>query len=195
MKLLCTPASPFARKALVVARELGLSLETQVVAPLDSSDPLHSQNPLGRVPALICDDGFVLVDSPVICEYLLSLKPNSLLPTQGFQRWQTLRLQALADGIMDSAVSRVFELRRPSEQQSQEWLERRIQQIDRTLAFIEANCQELADWNLGTLSLVCAWDYLEFRMPDMQRPDRYLKLAAALKVWQLRPSVVATKPQ
>jgi glutathione S-transferase len=195
MQLLYTPASPFARKALIIAHELGLELPTQVVAPLESSDPLHLQNPLGRVPALICDDGFVLMDSPVICEYLLSLCPNSLLPSAGSQRWRILRLHALADGIMDSAVSRVQELRRPSEQRSPEWLERRTQQIERTLRFLEDHPEELTDWNLGTIALVCAWEYLEFRMPEFEWAQKFSKLAYALANFRVRPSVEPSRPR
>lgn len=195
MQLLYTPASPFARKALIIAHELDLQLPAIVVAPLERSDPLHAQNPLGRVPALICDDGFVLMDSPVICEYLLSLRPNSLLPAAGSQRWRVLRLQALADGIMDSAVSRVQELRRPSEQQSPEWLERRTQQIERTLGFLEDHPEDLAEWNLGTIASVCAWEYLAFRMPDLEWAKRFPKLASVLSAFQGLPTVGPSRPQ
>ena len=95
MKLYHSPASPYARKVRVCAIECGLEAQLELVlaTPHDADDHLHQINPLGRVPALVTDEGWVLVDSPVICEYLdhQSAAPHPLFPTPGPRRWSALR--------------------------------------------------------------------------------------------------------
>src|ERR1700680_4686212 len=77
MKLRHNPASPYARKVMVCAHELGLAgkieLLNTAVSPVETNATLAAENPLMKIPALVTDDGQVLFDSPVICEYLDSV--------------------------------------------------------------------------------------------------------------------------
>ncbi|RME99049.1 MAG: glutathione S-transferase, partial [Alphaproteobacteria bacterium] len=118
MILRSSPASPYGRKCKMAAIILGLIDKVEVV-PADTRDPkdsMRQQNPLGKIPILITDDGRELFDSPVICEYLDSLAGGGRLFPQGEARWQALKLQALGDGILDAALLQVYERRyRPEE--------------------------------------------------------------------------------
>ena len=128
MKLHFSAASPFARKVRVTAMETGQDgeidkIDTMVWAP---GTDIATVNPLGKVPALTTDDGLVLCDSPLICEYLDSRHGGvRLIPPEGPERWQVLNIQAMGDGIMDAAVSQVVERRtRAPEAQSEAWIAR-----------------------------------------------------------------------
>ena len=108
MKLRYSSTSPYARKVLVCAAERGLSETIEIIAtvPGNLESGLRAENPLDKVPALITDDGMALYDSPVICEYLDSLPGGpALFPPAGADRWRALRLQALADGLLDAALA------------------------------------------------------------------------------------------
>ena len=125
MILRSLPASPFGRKCKMSALVLGLMDRIDIVAadPRDPQDSLRQQNPLGKIPTLITDDGLELFDSPVICEYLDWLAGGGNLFPDGEARWSALRLQALGDGILDAAVLQVYEGRyRPEEMWYTPWL-------------------------------------------------------------------------
>lgn len=112
MKLYYAPASPFVRKVNIFAMEVGLDkqIEWIITNPWQEEDKLTAENPLSKIPTLITDDGKVLYDSRVICEYLDSLhNGKKLIPAEDAQRWATLRLQAHADGILDSGIIRFME--------------------------------------------------------------------------------------
>jgi hypothetical protein len=104
MKLFFSPTSPYVRKCLVVAHELGLAGRIEFVAsnahPVTRDQTIIAKNPLGKVPTLIADDGLVLYDSRVICEYLNDLAGGKVFPASGKARWEALTLQSLADGIL-----------------------------------------------------------------------------------------------
>ena len=196
MKLFYAPASPYSRKVRALAIEAGLAEAIELVPalPLDAADPLHLINPLGRVPTLVCEDTFWLVDSPVICEYLDSLNSSGLYPPVGKSRWRALRLQALGDGIMDSAVSWVQELRRVESERAQEWLDRRELQVKTTLAYLESDLSQLEDWSIGTLALACAWEYLNFRLTETSWIDNFPGISRWADKLADRPCLAKTRP-
>ena len=113
MKILYSPASPFVRKCLVAAHELGLDDRIERVPvtahPVNRDPSIVALNPLGKVPTLLTDDGAVLYDSRVICEYLNAQGDGHLIPSRAPERWQVLTAQSLADGIMDAAVLTRYE--------------------------------------------------------------------------------------
>src|SRR3954470_24384747 len=121
MKLRHNPASPYVRKVMVVAHELGLAdkieLLSTAVSPVESNAALAAENPLVKIPALTTDDGQVLFDSPVICEYLDSLAGGGkVFPASGKARWTALCQQALGDGILDALILCRYEIAaRPEE--------------------------------------------------------------------------------
>lgn len=192
MKLLYGPASPYSRKVRVAAHELGVALELEAVNAMGPDPRLGSVNPVNRVPALVLDDGEVLFDSPVICEYLDVTFGPKLLPVSGLERWRVLRTQALGDGVMDSAVPRRQESMRPAEQQSADRLALYNRSISQILDHLEADLTPLAGFDLGTIAVACALSYLDFRFPD----DDWGASRPRLKAWfdgaLQRPSFQAT---
>lgn len=171
MKLMLRPASPFARKVRIVALERGLTdrLELQIFAsPEESASTLPAYNPLVKVPTFITDDGIVLYDSPVICEYLDSLHDgDKLFPAQGEERWRVLRLQALGDGIADAVVAVGIESTKPQDQQNAGTLKRQNTKINGGLDYLEQNMDELGgELNIGQISVACALGYFDFRIDD-----------------------------
>src|SRR6478752_6603320 len=135
-----SPASPFGRKVKMAAIELGLMerIEIVVADTNDPSEPLRQQNPLGKIPTLVLEDGTTLFDSRVILDYLDHLAGGRLIPG-GQERFLQLRLQALADGICDAALLQVYEGRfRPEEGRNANWLAHQEGKITRGLAALEA---------------------------------------------------------
>ena len=128
MKLLFAATSPFVRKVVVLAAETGLSgdIERIDINPWDPETTVPQVNPIGKVPALILDDGTVLADSKLICEFLDSQHDGpKMYPAEGPERWQTLRLAGLAEGVLEAALTAVVEkLRRPEEFTWSGWVER-----------------------------------------------------------------------
>jgi glutathione S-transferase len=199
MKLRYSPTSPFVRKVLVVAQETGLDdrierIPTNAWAP---DTDLPRDNPLGKVPTLITDGGEHLYDSPVICEYLDSLHDGEkLFPPAGGPRWTALRRQALADGIMDAAVSRRTEMTfRPAEHRSAAWMDRQAATVTRALDFLEEEVDGLTGrFTIGEIAIVCALGYLDFRWPEMAWRQHHPRLASWYAPFESRASIVATAP-
>jgi glutathione S-transferase len=203
MKLFYASASPFVRKVLIVALELGINdrIERIDVAttPLQSNPDLAAANPLGKLPALITDDNGALYDSAVICEYLAAEAGSAtMLPADGPERWSTLRLQALADGLLDAAVLRRYEkAMRPTEKQSADWDEGQRQKVVRTLDALEVEADALGgEPTLGTIAVACGLGYLDFRFAHEDWREGHPRLTAWFNEnWANRPSMTDTAPQ
>ena len=201
MKLYHSPASPFVRKALVAAHELGLADAIEIVpvamTPVKSVPALNEENPLGKIPALVLDDGTALYDSPVICEYLDTRHDGPrLFPTEGPERWTALRRQALADGLLDAAILCRYEtFLRPEERQWTDWIEGQRSKFRRALDALEGEAEDFGDTvDIGTVSAGCAADYLDFRSLDDGWREGRPHLAAWLEGFAARPSMQATRP-
>jgi glutathione S-transferase len=199
MQLYYSTTSPYVRKVRIVAIEKGLDGAIELVDATPWPTPLlaATRNPLGKVPALVLDDETSLYDSPVICEYLDVLGGGApLVPRDGSARWSVLRAQALADGILDAAVSIVLERRREPARQSPEVIARSADAIRRAVAVMaaEIDAQPAAPFDLGRISACVAIGYLHFRLPDL---DLGLTDPRISNWWSLikdRPSVDATSP-
>jgi glutathione S-transferase len=170
-----SPASPFGRKVRIAAAILGLTARIDVVAA-DTNDPgdsLRSQNPLGKIPALVLEDGAVLYDSPVIVEYLDVLAGgNKIIPAAPGPRFAALTLQALADGIMDAALLQVYETRfRDPGQHVAKWLDHQAGKVARALAALEAAPPAAGARDIGAIALACALGYLDLRFAGRWRAD------------------------
>jgi glutathione S-transferase len=202
MKLWYSPASPFARKVRVVAHELGLSdrieLVDVVVIPAKPNAELARENPLIKVPTLATDEGTLLYDSPVICEYLDSLDGGGgFFPAAGAQRWRALTLQALGDGIMDAGILRRYELaQRPAELRWNDWLVGQQTKIDHALDAADVQARGWSDTlDIGHIAIACALGWLDFRFPDARWRDKRPALAGWLARIEQRPSLVQTAPR
>jgi glutathione S-transferase len=199
MKLRYSPTSPYVRKVTVTAHETGLNGRIQRV-PTVTTDPasgLAQDNPLGKVPVLILDDGQRIFDSPVICEYLDSLHQGpKIVPPSGPERWVALRRQALADGILDAAVLRLLEGRRPANEQSPTWIAKQKAVIERSLDALEGEVDRLGDsLTIGHIAIGVALGYLDFRFAGDRWRDRHPKLARWNERFQQRPSMSSTVPR
>lgn len=200
MKLLGSLPSPYTRKVRVVLAEKKIECEFQVVVPSDPAGPVIAHNPLARVPVLVLDDNTALFDSPVIVEYLDNAAPNNkLLPQPSRERIEAKLKEALADGLMDAAVTVRLEVTRPKKEQSAAWIDRNRAVIDRTLARIAAELGE-NPWSTGThFSLVdiatgCALGYLDLRFPEVDWRGQYPNLARLHEKLLQRPAFADTVP-
>lgn len=199
MKLYYSPTSPFVRKVLIAAIELGLRdrIETAPVqiSPVEPDDALGQDNPVGKIPTLITDDGEALYDSPVICEYLDGLHQGArLFPAAGPARWEALRLQALADGVMDAAVLVRYETwLRPAELRWQGWIDGQTRKIERGLDALEGQVAGFGGaLTIGTISVACALGYLDLRLGHLGWRDRRPQLSSWLADFARRPSFLST---
>lgn len=195
-----SPPSPFGRKIKIAASLLGLSdkIKIETTDTNDPSDTIRKQNPLGKIPALVLEDGSVLFDSPVILEYLDALAGGGkILPREGKPRWDTLRLHAVADGIMDAALLQVYEKRfRPEEHWVAKWTDYQAEKVTRAMDVLEAAPPALpATPDIGHIGLACALGYLDLRFEGKWRA-KYPKLVAWLDDFAAKvPAFEKTKAQ
>ncbi len=198
MKLYNVPTSPYGRKVMVTALETGLDKRLEILRtrPSESGHDLRDQNPLGKIPTLITDDGMVLFDSPVICEYLDGLHDgHKLVPAAGPERWRALRQQAEADGILDAALACRAETARREELRSKGWIAHQTGAMHRALAHLDADVDALSGPpTIGHVTIGCMLGYLDFRFAD----EDWRHLAPNLSDWfagfAQRPSMLATIP-
>jgi glutathione S-transferase len=194
-----SPASPFVRKVRIAVSVLGLDQEIKAerAETGDPSDTLRQQNPLGKIPALVLEDGIVLFDSSVILEYLDHRAGGGrIIPKNPAARFAALRLQALADGLMDASILIVYEARwRPPERHEQKWLDHQAGKVVRTFAALEAKPPGLdAPPHVGQIALACALGYRDFRFEGTWRKD-HPRLVGWLHEFAARvPAFAATKP-
>jgi glutathione S-transferase len=200
LTLRSSPASPFVRKVRIAANVLGLDREItlEFADTMSASDSVRQQNPLGKIPALVLEDGTVLFDSRVILEYLDHRAGGGrIIPTDARARLAALRLQALADGLMDASVLLVYEGRyRPAERHEPKWLELQAGKVARALAALEAAPPALTQVpDVGQIALACALGYRDFRFQGTWRGD-HPRLVAWLDGFAARvPAFAATTPQ
>lgn len=155
--------SPYARKAQIISQLKGIELECVEANAQGQSGYTGGVNPLGKIPALLIDDGNVLYDSPVVCEYLDSLS-DPILPKSGPERWRQLRLQALGDGISDAIYNYRYETVRPKALHWGVQIERHEFAIRSGIAQLERDVAVLGDpWEFGNIAIICALDYADFR--------------------------------
>ena len=199
MKLCYSATSPYVRKVVVAGIELGLDgkIVREPTSAWDPATTLGQINPLGKVPALVTDDGGALIDSPVICEYLDGVAGGGkLFPPAGPARWTALRRQALADGICDAAILRLLESRRPAELQSADWVARQKNLVARSLDALEAEAKSLGtEVTIGHLAIGCTLGYLDFRFGADAWRDGRPGLAKWYEGFAKRPSMSTTEPK
>jgi glutathione S-transferase len=198
LTLRSSATSPFGRKVKIAAKVLDLWDRIEVV-PADTTNPedsLNAQNPLGKIPILILEDGTPLYDSRVIVDYLDYLAGGDKLIPPAPARYEALLMQALADGIVDAGILRVYETRfRPADKHVQSWLDYQTLKVERGLArAASGTLPEIRPCpDIGAISLACALGYMDFRFAGWRTAH------PALSDWVDRfetdvPAFVATKP-
>ena len=196
MKLIYSPTSPFVRKVSATAIEAGVEQRIERVTLKPGDAELAAIYPLGKVPALVLDDGSALAGSSVICEYLDSLSQGArLFPAEGAARWRALGRLVIADGIMEAAVLRVQEAWRDEGERSPSWVEKQTLKISSALDLFEADTPPASDpLTIDTLAAGCAIGYVDLRSPDEGWRASRPKLAGWYEAFAERPSMAATRP-
>ena len=198
MKLLFAATSPFVRKVLVFADEAGV-VDRIDKAPTDvwGATDVFKDNPLGKVPALVTNDGAFL-GSFACCDYLDRQNgARRLIPDSGAARWRVMQIHGLADGAMEAAVAWIIEsLRRPAEFVYTGTLERQLEKDLRALDALEARAGDLTEIDLGSVTTACMLGYLDFRFKDkIDWRARAPKLTAFYATFSKRPSMRKTAPE
>jgi glutathione S-transferase len=201
MKLHWSPRSPFVRKVMILAHETGLTDRLACVRTVAATTRPHAElmqdNPLSKIPTLVLDDGTILYDSPVICEYLDGLHDGpKLFPAAGAERFAALRRQALGDGFLDFLLWWRNERERAPDRQSQVHIDSFATKRLAVLRSLEAEAAQLerSAFSIGHIAIGCALGYLDFRFAaDDWRTD-HPRLAAWHETFAARPSVRATEP-
>ncbi len=198
MKLYCSKTSPYSRKVRVALEELGLSSITDEIVedPFNPTPDFIGANPLCRIPTLVTEKGEALPDSTLIMDYLQS-RAHGLLPLpRGAKRWQTLRRQVIAEGIIDAAVATVFEKRRPESIVYTQFLDRQAAVIKRCVAMLNVDADVFSRSTPGFLEITVgvALGYLDLRMPYLEWRKNHEALQAWYDIFATRPSMLKTAP-
>lgn len=201
LKLVIARPSPFARKVRIALREKGLPHEEIVDNPWNPGAVAPGANPLGKVPALLLDDGRVYYDSKVIVEYLETLgRPPALLPADPLARVTHRQIEALADGVCEAIVLVVLERSRARELQSRDWIDRQRRKIDAGLAEADRLLGG-EEWftghgfGLADVAVACALAYASLRVPEVPWRERHPALDRFSTRLEARPAFAATRPE
>ncbi len=198
MKLHWSPKSPYVRKVMVCAHELGLTdrieLVRSVAAMLVPNARLMADNPLSKIPTLVLANGFVLFDSAVICEYLNDLGSGALFPREGADKWQALRWHAFGDGLLDAAI--LWRNERERAQPLPALIDAFELKTRAALRLLDDEAQALTEtgFSIGHIALGCALGYLDYRFDALG----WRGIAPRLAEWEAelrqRPSLRQTEP-
>ena len=198
MKLHWSPKSPYVRKVMICARELGLverlELVRSVAAMLKPNARLMQDNPLSKIPALVLDDGFTLFDSVVICEYLNDLGQGTLFPLQSTEKWQSLRWHALGDGLLDALI--LWRNEREREVPLEALIDAFELKTQACLKQLDDEAQALNEvpFSIGHVAVGCALGYLDYRFDALNWRGVAPRLAEWYEETRARPSFESTEP-
>ncbi len=196
VKLFYSATSPYVRKVMACAITRGIDgqIERIPADPWTSPPELLAANPLSKVPCLVAPDGYALFDSPVICEYLDTVGDViPLVPSHGAARWRALKLQALADGVLDAAILRRREMMRPREPDRDAGMARQRALVARSLDTLESD-PPARHVDVGGIAVACALGYLDFRFADEPWRGTHPKLAAWFAEFGTEPGLARTMP-
>ena len=200
MRLYHSPTSPFVRKVMILLHEAGATDRVTLIpatgTPLEPGTMPLDRNPLGKIPALERDDGPTLYDSRVICRYLDDTLQAGLYPPAP-HLWETLVLEATADGIANAAVLMRYEEHvRPETSRSPEWVAAQWLKVERALTAVEASWMShlAGPLDMGQIALGAALGYLDFRQPQRDWQATRPALAGWWSDFSRRPALVATQP-
>jgi glutathione S-transferase len=194
MKLRYSPTSPFVRKVVVLAKELGIENKIELQRTNTTDPDLATQNPLGKVPSMLLDDGSSLYDSPVICAYIDTA--NKFHPASGPARWAAARRQALADGIMDAGVLGRGEILRPDGEKSEKFIALQKSKLNAAMNALEKEADSFGDGiDIGLIAVAAALGYMDFRYASENWRSTRPKLARWYDRFAQRPSMQTTVPK
>ena len=193
MKLYYHPASPYARKCRVIARELCVQVD-EIFSNAVEDEGLRRLNPLKKIPILVLEDGSTLFDSPVICEYLDYVGGGKFFPRTSRRTsalWQALRKQALGDGMMDAAIVWRNENAHASEARDSSRIRRCSAAIGAAIDALEMS-ELIGVETIGEISIACALAYLDLRFPDLAWRNGHPIISEWYRQLEELPSMVET---
>ena len=202
MKLLASLASPYTRKVRIVLAEKKIECEMELVDVNPVDNPVNAHNPLGKIPALLLDDGTPLYDSRVIVEFLDGKSPISrLIPEDLRDRVAVRRWEALADGVLDAGLLVRYESLRDKKERSKAWSDKQLARMKRGMAQMSEELAENAwchngKYSLADIALGCCLGWLGFRKPgDVEWLTEHPVLARHYEKLMARPAFADTVPQ
>ncbi|WP_418152998.1 glutathione S-transferase family protein [Litorimonas sp. RW-G-Af-16] len=179
MKLYCHPISPYARKAMILARLKNIEVEELLPEKDGANGYKAGDNPLGKIPALEWQPQQFLFDSPVICQYLDQMQEPPILPTDTHMRFLNMWQHALGDGLSDAVYNYRQEIVRPQALHWDEMIMRHETAILKSVATLDHICDWLGGpWTYGNLAIICGLDYASYRAEHLKWQERAPKLAA-----------------
>ncbi len=200
MKLMYAKLSPFTRKAVVAIAEKNLTSKVEFVPTEVGHSKINTDlmqiNPIGKIPALVTDEGENVFDSSAIIDYLDELQPQPrLIPPRGAARLRALRLNAVADGLLIAGVLAKAEMSRPTERQWPEWIKQQWAKVGECLEFLEAELvAHEADLTIGEIAAGCALGWLDVRAPEEKWRGKHPDLAQWFAIFGERPSMAGSRP-
>lgn len=198
MKFYYAAPSPYARKAHVTAIETGMvdKIEMEPTSPWTDPAGYRDVNPVGKVPALMRDDGPALYQSNIICEYFDAHGDTKVYPAAGPERWTALRQLAAADGILDASVLiRMEGMFHEGDAVSQKLIDRQELSVAAAIDQLEAEADDLnGPVTIGQISVACALGYRDFRFDKINWRGDHPKLAAWYETFSKRESITGTNP-
>ena len=199
MKLVYSPPSPFVRKVTTLIYHANLNESIEMInvktTALSVAEEARAANPLGKIPVMILEDGKVIFDSRVITRYLDNFAGSNLYPQDKI--YDILTLEALADGIMESAVSITYESKlRPQNEQSPSWMEAQWSKVLHAVKALDDGQFQAMDseMNMGQIAIACALGYLDFRHDARQWRSGHSNLASWNEKMIKLPALIKTKP-
>jgi hypothetical protein len=198
MKLHWSPKSPYVRKVMIFIEELkaqtDIELVRSVAAMTQPNQSLMIDNPLSKIPTLVLNSGKSLFDSVVICEYLNDLYKGDFFPISGVEKWAALRWHAYGDGLLDALI--LWRNEREREVPLESLMKAFEIKVLATLKLLENETSEIntSKFTIGTVSIVCALGYLDYRFDALKWRSIAPHLSRWYQVIQERPSVKLTEP-
>jgi glutathione S-transferase len=200
MKLIGSHTSPYVRKVRIVLAEKKIDYDFVIDSPWTDDSTVPDINPLGKIPVLVLDDNTPLFDSRVIVEYIDNVTPNNkLFPAPNRERTEVKRWEALADGLLDAAVSALLEGKRPKKEQSSGWITRQQEKVTRSLAFMANELGEKTfcmgtHFSMADIAIGTALGYLCFRFPSITWQETHPNLSKLYDKLLQRPPFADTVP-
>ena len=187
--------SPYVRKIVIIGLELGIDekivRENVAMSPYEPNPEITPINPLGKIPVLVDDFGFSLFDSTVICEYLsASVNDKKWFPQSEMARWNALRCNALANGMLEAAQLIRHESARPQAYRYPKWIEAQMGKVLRGFDFLEKNLPAQED--IGAIAVACTIGWIDYRFPDLAWRNKCPALSAWFEIFSKRPSFSST---
>jgi glutathione S-transferase len=201
MKLIGSTTSPYVRKVRIVLAEKKIECDFELSNPWADDTRVPDYNPLGKVPALVLDDGRCLYDSRVIVEFLDNVSPvNKLIPASNRERSEVRRWEALADGVVDAGSAARLENARPEGEKSPAWVKRQMGKISAGLAAMDRDLGDKPwctgnDYTLADIAVGACLGWLEFRFGSMDLREEHSNLGRLLDKLANMPSYTDTTPK